>query len=370
VRKTCNFGRCEESSAGFFLAREKKEFSRASYSRILLVVDLLPAVDPFPALPDASPNPDVNGLLARLLAQAEASFRAARAGSTLRAYAHDWRQFRTWCDENRLVPLPASPQTIILYSTDLTKNQSKKWNTLSRRLAAISQLHQQAGFASPTRTWAVQQFMAGLRRELGIAPARKKPVLVGDLQEILKQTPDSLLGKRDRALLLLGFSGAFRRSELVGLDVEDLAEVREGMVVNLRRSKTDQAGEGRKVGIPQGAEEATCPVRALQEWRAAAGLASGPLFRTMNRHGRVLAQRLSGEGVAIVVKRYVEKLGFDPARFAGHSLRAGLATSAAAAGKSERAIMNQTGHRSVSTVRRYICDGNLFRENAASGLGL
>lgn len=369
VRKIGNLGD-RAAAEGFFSGSGEGKTSRDPASRYTPVVDLLPAPQPLSSLPDASPNPAPSDLLARLLAQAEASFQAARAGSTLRAYAHDWLRFRTWCEENRLVPLPASPQTVILYSTDLTKNQGKQWNTLSRRLAAVSQLHQQAGFASPTRTWAVQQFLAGLRREIGIAPARKRPILVGDLQEILKQTPDSLLGQRDRALLLVGFSGAFRRSELVALDVEDLAEVREGLVVNLRRSKTDQAGEGRKVGIPQGEEEATCPVRALQEWRARAGLTSGPLFRVMHRHGRVLAQRLSGEGVAIVVKRYVEKLGFDPAQFAGHSLRAGLATSAAAAGKSERAIMNQTGHRSVSTVRRYIRDGNLFRENAAGGLGL
>ncbi len=199
---------------------------------------------------------------------------------------------------------------------------------------------------------------------------RKKPVLVGDLKEILKLVPDSLLGKRDRALLLLGFTGAFRRSELVSLDVEDLEEQRDGMVLHIRRSKTDQEGQGRKLGIPQGADESTCPIRALQQWRTAAGLSSGPLFVGVNRHGTVLAKRLSGEGVAIVIKRYIEKLGYDPAQFAGHSLRAGLATSAAAAGKSERAIMNQTGHRSVTTVRRYIRDGNLFRENAADGLGL
>ncbi len=309
-------------------------------------------------------------LLARLLAQAEASFRAARAGSTLRAYAHDWQQFRAWCERNSLVPLPASPQTVIFYSTDLTKNQQRKWNTLSRRLAAISQLHSQAGFESPTRSWAVKQFLQGLRRELGVAPVRKKPVLVADLQEILKHIPDSLLGKRDRALLLVGFTGAFRRSELIGLNVEDLEETRDGMVAHIRRSKTDQEGQGRKVGIPPGSEAATCPIRALSEWSTAAQIGSGALFRSVNRHGKVLSQRLSGEGVAMVVKRYIEKLGHDPARFAAHSLRAGLATSAAAAGKSERAIMNQTGHRSVATLRRYIRDGNLFRENAAGGIGL
>jgi integrase len=314
--------------------------------------------------------PPAGDLLSRLLAQAEASFRASRAGSTLRAYAHDWDQFRTWCQANALVPLPAAPQTVILYITDLAKNQLKKWNTLSRRLAAISQLHSQAGFESPTRAWAVKQFLQGLRRELGVAPTRKSPVLVDDLKEILRHVPDSLLGKRDRALLLLGFSGAFRRSELVALNVDDLDRTREGLVVHIRRSKTDQESEGRKIGIPQGSEEATCPIRALEEWQAAANITAGPLFRCVNRHDQVLAQRLSGEGVAIVVKRYAEKAGYDPVRFAGHSLRAGLATSAAAAGKSERAIMNQTGHRSVATVRRYIRDGNLFRENAAGGLGL
>lgn len=333
-------------------------------------MDLLPAPDPKQTPPDELENPPSSDLLALLLAQAESSFRAARAGSTLRAYSHDWQQFRLWCERNALIALPASSQTVILYSTDLTKNQLKKWNTLSRRLAAISQLHSQAGFESPTRSWVVKQFLQGLRRELGVAPARKKPLLVADLQEIVKQIPDSMLGKRDRALLLVGFTGAFRRSELIGLNIEDLEETRDGMVVHIRRSKTDPEGEGRKLGIPRGVDRATCPIRAILEWSAAAQLSSGPLFRSVNRHGQVLGARLSGEGVAMVVKRYADNLGYDPAQFAGHSLRSGLATSAAAAGKSERAIMNQTGHRSVSTLRRYIRDGNLFRENAAGGLGL
>jgi integrase len=216
----------------------------------------------------------------------------------------------------------------------------------------------------------MKQFLAGLRRELGIAPVRKKPVLVADLKEIVGALPASLLGKRDRALLLLGFTGALRRSELIALDVEDLEETREGLIVHIRRSKTDQESEGRKVGIPQGADQATCPVWALEQWLQGAKIESGAVFRVMNRHGQVLPKRLSGEGVAIVVKRAVEMLGYDPGLFSGHSLRAGLATSAAAAGKGERAIMNQTGHRSVTTVRRYIRDGNLFRENAADGIGL
>jgi integrase len=333
-------------------------------------VNLLPPPDPQNALPDVSQNPVDGDLLARLLAQAEAIFRDSRARSTLRAYEHDWRHFRSWCEQHRLVPMPARTEAVILYATDLTKNHGKKWNTLSRRLAAISQLHQRAGFYSPTATWPMKQFLAGLRRELGIAPVRKKPVLAADLKEIVGGLPDSLLSKRDRALLLVGFTGALRRSELIALDVEDLEEAREGLIVHIRRGKTDQEGEGRKVGIPQGADQATCPVWALEQWLQAAKIESGALFRVMNRHGQVLPKRLSGEGVALVVKRAVGKLGYDPALFAGHSLRAGLATAAAAAGKGERAIMNQTGHRSVTTVRRYIRDGNLFRENAADGLGL
>ncbi len=331
---------------------------------------LLPAPEPSGGLPDAPENPAASDLLARLVAQAEASFQAARAGSTLRAYTHDWKQFRTWCESNLLVALPASPQTIILYSTDLIKNSHKKLNTLTRRLAAVSQMHQQAGFESPTQAWAVKQFLQGLRREVGVAPIRKRPLLVEDLERILPQLPETLLGQRDRALLLLGFTGAFRRSELVGLNVGDLEETSDGLIATVRRSKTDQQGEGRRVGIPQGAEQTTCPLWALEQWRTAAHIDRGPLFRVMNRHGQVLEKRLSAEAVAIVVKRYIQKLDVDPAAFAGHSLRAGLATSAAAAGKSERAIMNQTGHRSLTTVRRYIRDGNLFRENAADKIGL
>ena len=315
-------------------------------------------------------NPPGGELLSRLVAQAEASFRAARAGSTLRAYAHDWRRFQAWCEQNGFVSLPAAPQGIILYSTDLIKNRKQKLNTLARRLAAISQKHQQAGFESPTRNWTVKQFLQGLRRETGVAPVRKRPLLVPDLKRILADLPASLLGRRDRALLLLGFTGAFRRSELVALDAGDLEETAEGLIVTIRRGKTDQEGQGRKAGIPRGSDRGTCPVRAVEEWRKAARIDSGPLFRVMNRHGQVLEKRLSPEGVAIVVKRWVEKLGHNPAVFGGHSLRAGLATSAAAAGKSERAIMNQTGHRSVTTVRRYIREGSLFRENAAGEIGL
>jgi integrase len=179
---------------------------------------------------------------------------------------------------------------------------------------------------------------------------------------------EGLIGARDRALVLLGFAGAFRRSELVGLDIADCAFGRDGLTVTLRRSKTDQEGQGRRIGIPYGANPETCPVRCVQAWIEQA--ATGPLFRSINRHGQVQQQRLSGNDVARIVKKLATRAGLDATTYAGHSLRAGHATSAAAAGASERAIMRQTGHRSVQMVRRYIRAGTLFSDNSAGKLGL
>ena len=182
--------------------------------------------------------------------------------------------------------------------------------------------------------------------------------------------PENLAGTRDRALLLVGFAGGFRRSELAALDVEDVVPTDDGLVVNLRRSKTDPEGRGRDVGIPYGSSPATCPVRALTAWTTAAGISDGALFRRVNRHGRVGVTRLHSDSVGIIVKRASQAAGLDPARYAGHSLRAGLATQAYLNGAGELAIMRQTGHRSLEMVRRYIRDGSLFRENPAAKLGL
>jgi integrase len=187
---------------------------------------------------------------------------------------------------------------------------------------------------------------------------------------MLATLPEGLLGTRDRALLLIGFAGAFRRSELVGLNVEDASFTGDGLVVTLPRSKTDQEGEGRKVGIPYGSNPATCPVRSLRAWIETAGITAGPLFRSVNRYGRVQPGRLSDKAVALIVKRYAQASGRDARTFSGHSLRVGLVTAAAMAGASERAIMNQTGHRSTVMVRRYIRDASLFRDNAAARAGL
>jgi integrase len=245
-----------------------------------------------------------------------------------------------------------------------------KPGSIQRRSNAIAEAHKAAGVESPTHAAIVRNTLKGIRRTLGTAPAQKAAALTNDIRAMVDAADDGLIGARDRALILLGFAGAFRRSELVGLEVEDCAFGKDGLTVTLRRSKTDQTGEGRKIGIPYGANPDTCPVRNLQEWISQAGISTGPLFRSINRHGQVQAGRLSGIDVARVVKKLAERAGLDASKYAGHSLRAGHATSAAIAGASERSIMRQTGHRSVQMVRRYIRDGSLFRENSAGKLGL
>jgi integrase len=177
-------------------------------------------------------------------------------------------------------------------------------------------------------------------------------------------------GCRDRALLLLGFAGALRRSELVGLDVADITEGTDGLTVLLRRSKTDQEGAGRTVGVPYGSNPVTCPVRAWRAWLEVSGIEEGPVFRSVDRHGRIGVTRLTAQAVALVLKRHAAGAGLDPGDVAGHSLRAGLATSAAEAGVPERVIAATTGHRGTAMLRRYIREGSLFRENAASAVGL
>jgi integrase len=245
-----------------------------------------------------------------------------------------------------------------------------KVGSIQRRLNAIAQAHKAVGLDSPTHHAMVANTMKGIRRTLGTAPAQKAPTLTDDIRAMVDATDAGLIGTRDGALVLLGFAGAFRRSELVSLDLEDCAFSKEGLTVTLRRSKTDQESAGRKIGIPYGSNPDTCPVRNCLTWIESAGIATGPLFRSITRHGQVQQGRLGGLDVARVVKKLATRAGLDAAKYSGHSLQAGHATAAAIAGASERSIMKQTGHRSMQMVRRYIRDGSLFRENSAGKLGL
>jgi site-specific recombinase XerD len=293
----------------------------------------------------------------------------SKSAATIRAYAAGWRDFLAFCSGHGLQALPASDDTVAAYLAELA-DRGAKAATIARRLVVISQAHKAADLPSPTGSSLVRRVHAGIRRTLGTAQQGKAPAVVGDLKLMLEQLPNTRIGLRDRALLLLGFAGAFRRSELVGLDVTDLEFARAGLIVTLRRSKTDQEGKSRRLGIPFGSSDATCPVRSLQAWLEAARISEGPVFRSLDRFQRVQAARLSDKAVALIVKRRAKAVGLDPARYAGHSLRAGLATSAAAAGASERVIMSQTGHRSADMVRRYIREGSLFQSNPAAMVGL
>ena len=312
--------------------------------------------------------------LAAYASQAKDYARQAKSHNTRRAYASDWDDFARWCQPYGFVPLPARPETVALYLTALA--DALRPSTLGRRLATISQVHQAAGHDTPTSAAAVRLVWAGIRRAKGTDQHGKAPAITAEMRRMVDTLGDRLIGVRDRALLLLGFAGAFRRSELVGLDIKDVQAGHDGLTVHIRKSKTDQEGQGRKVGIPYGSHPHTCPVRAMAAWREKSGLtegssaAEGALFRAVNRHGKMQPGRLSDRAVALIVKRAAEAAGLDPARYAGHSLRAGLATSAAQAGVSERSIMAQTGHKSVMVARRYIRDGSLFRDNAAAQVGL
>lgn len=308
----------------------------------------------------------------RYLAESARGYVASsKAEATRRAYHSDWQDFSAWCQVHDLPELPATAHTVSVYVVALAEAGAKV-ATIQRRLAAISQAHQLAGHVpSPTSDWLVRQVTAGIRRSLGTAPTRKAAIATPELRRLLASCDRSTLaGQRDVALLLLGFAGGFRRSELVALDWEDLEESKDGLRVQLRRSKSDQEGHGREVGIPFGSHPETCPVRALRAWRQASGIESGPLWGAINRHDQLIRGRLSAQGVARIVKRACRRAGLEPERYAGHSLRSGLATAAAAGGAPERAIMRQTGHRSTEMVRRYIQAGTLFEENAAAYTGL
>jgi site-specific recombinase XerD len=301
--------------------------------------------------------------------QAAADYaRAARAANTVRAYSSDWHHFVSWCESKNLSALPAEPQTVAWYLGHLAQ-LGRKPATIERRLTSISQAHKQLEHDSPTVASAVRNVLAGIKRTHGTIQDAKAPALVEDLKAMMATLPGDLRGLRDRALLLVGFAGAFRREELAGIEVRDLEWTRAGVVVLLRHSKTDQEGQGRKVGIPLGHTD-TCPVHALRAWLNASGVRGGRVFRGVDRWGHLLEQGLCDRTVARVVKRAAGAAGLDPDRYAGHSLRAGLATAAANAGLEERKIMAQTGHKSVKMVRRYIRDAELFRDNVAAQVGL
>jgi integrase len=245
--------------------------------------------------------------------------------------------------------------------------------TIARRLTSITKAHQAAGFAdSPasTRHFVVGETLKGIRRTIGTAQHGKAPLLSADIRRIVAARREDLLGLRDAALVLVGFAGGFRRSELAGIDICDLKFSADGVVVTVRKSKTDQEGAGREVGLPFGASPDTCPVRSLRQWLDRAGLRVGPGFRAVGKYGHVSRRGLHSDSIGKLLKRAAGRAGLKVEELGGHSLRAGCVTQAAMNGVREFVIMRQTGHKTIATLRRYIRSGEIFRENAAAGLGI
>jgi site-specific recombinase XerD len=303
-----------------------------------------------------------------LEAEAAAHLVNSLSRNTRRAYRADWEDFQIWCGRRHFNPLPATPRAVALYITEIA--HALKVSSIERRLVTIKQAHLLRNLPTPTDDPAVRKIWRTIRKEKSVAPTRKSPTLTSHIRKMVARLPTDLMGLRDRALLLIGFAGAMRRSELTRLNVSDLEFGEEGVAILICKSKTDQLGNGRKIGIPFGSHAATCPVRAVKEWLVASALTDGPLFRGLTNSGYLRENGLSDRMVARIVKRCVENAGYDAKLFAGHSLRAGLATAAALAGVSERSIQNQTGHKSLVTLRRYIRDGSLFKDNAAGKVGL
>jgi integrase len=303
-----------------------------------------------------------------LLEEAQRTAIESIPANTRRAYATDWNHFRNWCQKRSRGPLPASHETVSAYLAALAKTHSIA--TIRRRLTTLSKIHRTAGKADPRDDQRVKQLWRGILRSKGEAQRGKKPLLIDDLRKMVEVLPKTLQGSRDRALLLLGFAGGLRRHELVALDVEDLEEVDEGLVIHLRRSKTDQTGKGMKKGIPYGKTAKTCPVRAVISWLRDAEIYEGPVFRPLSKHDTPRRTRLTPQSVALVVKKAFRLIGKRSRDYSGHSLRSGLVTAAAIGGGDERTIMKHTGHRSVQMVRRYMRDASLFRNNPATKAGL
>ena len=283
--------------------------------------------------------------------------RKSKAANTLRAYKSCWREFESFASGRDESSLPASPETVIEYLTSLA-DAGAKVNTIGVKLSAIVWAHRVAGHPDPTAYEVVRATMSGIRRALGVSPSKKEPATLAEIQAMVATLDtDTLKGKRDKALILVGFAGGFRRSELVALDVADV-RTNGTLKVSVRKSKTDQAGEGQTKTIPAIGGN-LCPVAALQEWLDAANISSGAVFRRIDRHGHTHG-RLTAQSVALVIKDAAKAAGLDWRSFSGHSLRSGFITEAMDAGASDSDIMQQTGHVSERTMRGY-------RKNTGAG---
>ena len=291
----------------------------------------------------------------------------SKADNTIRAYKSDFNDFGLFCVQNGFKSLPSDPKIVSLYLTQLsTKNA--KISTIKRRLVSIGVIHKLKGHYLDTKHPLIVENLMGIKRRKGSIQNGKKPLLINNLKKIInvidQQKKEKIKILRDRTIILIGFSGGFRRNEIVSLDFDDLDFVEEGLKINIKRSKTDQFGAGSTKGLPYFENSQYCPVVSIQKWIEISKINSGALFRRFTKGSNLSEKRLTDQTVALLIKEYLGLAGIDNTNYSGHSLRSGFATSAAEAGAEERTIMAMTGHKSTEMVRRYIKNADLFKNNA------
>ena len=300
------------------------------------------------------------------------NLKSSKAINTLRAYKSDFRDFSAFCVSHGFNSMPTEPKVVSLYLTNLSKNS--KMSTLRRRLVSISTVHKIKGHYLDTKHPIIVENLMGIKRTKGSIQKRKKPILINHLREIInainEQKYNEIKKARDKSIVLIGFGGGFRRSELISLDYEDIEFVPEGLKIMIRRSKTDQFGEGMIKGLPYFENQNYCPVKNLKKWIEIANIKNGPIFRRFSKGSSITNHRLTDQTVVLIIKKYLNIAGIDNSNFSGHSLRAGFATVAAESGADERSIMAMTGHKTTQMVRRYIREANIFKNNALSKVKL
>ena len=300
------------------------------------------------------------------------NLKSSKANNTLRAYKSDFKDFGIFCAKHGFNSLPSEPKIVSLYLTHLSKNL--KISTLRRRLVSISMVHKLKGHYLDIKHPIIVENLLGIRRVKGSYQRGKKPILINHLKLIINVIDESKIGDikklRDKSIILIGFGGGFRRNELISINHEDLEFVPEGLKINIKRSKTDQYGEGMVKGLPYFTNEKFCPVINLRKWLEFSKIKTGPIFRRFSKGLLLTEKRLTDQSVVLLIKEYLNLAGIENKDFAGHSLRSGFATVAAESGADERSIMAMTGHKSTQMVRRYIREANIFKNNALNKIKL
>ena len=295
------------------------------------------------------------------------NLQSSKADNTVRAYRSDFNDFRIFCVQNGFKAMPSEPKIVSLYLTHLSL-KNIKMSTLKRRLVSIGVIHRLKGQYLDTKHPSIIENIMGIKRRKGSIQIGKKPLLINNLKKIInvidEDKSEEIKKFRDRSIILIGFSGGFRRNEIISLDYDDLDFVTEGLKINLKRSKTDQFGEGSLKGLPYFDNSQYCPVISLKKWIEISNIDSGPLFRRFSKGSKLTENRLTDQTVALLIKKYLKLSGIESKNYSGHSLRSGFATTAAESGAEKRSIMAMTGHKSTEMVRRYIKEANLFKNNA------